>query len=159
MILFSNSTSAQNVRTSHPLDNPKIEKYIEQHTKTMGFEEIVWECIDITNKTLYFSTNSKFKSNSQLAIGKRIPTHCVYFNQVYVSMINYAFKINNIRADVYHCVGPVIIGKIDFTKTVSGFFRKLGMTKAANFTKDHDYTMIVHNNDTILVDPIFRTVR
>jgi len=125
------------------LDNAEIQQYVREKTQDMDdIDDIVSACSSITKKCLKFSTESKLKSLKQLSLKHKTPTHCVGYAKVFTACCNYAFAINHINAKCYHVRGPMKVAGIDLTKIMSSTCKALGMTRWANFTKDHDYALI-----------------
>lgn len=141
-----------------PLNNRLVEAYVKYYTSEMSAKDI----IEWSNKTvshlLYFQTNSKLKSLSQLSLTEQIPTHCVGYCRTYTAICNYAFRVNGIKAKAYHMRGPVKMLGVDCTKLVSSSFYKLGMKRAGNFTKDHDYVVVKYDGKSKKVDPLLYDV-
>jgi len=131
----------------------KLQDYIQKSTKGMTEEEIVEWSNKTTSKLLTFSVNSKLKSLNELSLDKPIPTHCVGYARVYVYVCNYAFQVNNIKAQASQHRGPLYVFGIDVTKILSSFFSKLGMTRWKNFCKDHDYVIVKYNEKSARIDP------
>lgn len=134
-------------REEVPLNNPQLEEYLKEKTKhgrlAIALDDVGIVCC----KNLRFSLKeNKLTSLSMLRVPtegmEEIPTNCVGYTRAFVSMCNYVFKANNIDAHAYHAVGPVKVGKYDFTKMASNFFTAIGSKRYANFFKDHDYARI-----------------
>ena len=137
------------------LNNLELKKCIQKETFGMtDVNDIISCCSAITKKCLTFSTQSQLNDLKQLSLKKKIPTHCVGYAKVFTACCNYAFEINHVDAQCYHVRGPLKFAGIDFTKLMSSFFSTLGMTRWANFSKNHDYSLIKYKGKEWKVEPM-----
>lgn len=77
--------------------------------------------------------------------------HCVGYAQVYSTICNYAFKVNNIKGSAKPVVGIVKWNGINLN-----YFSRFLPSRWENFTKDHDFVEIKYEGDNhkYYVDPL-----
>ncbi|MCF0235883.1 MAG: hypothetical protein HUK09_04075 [Bacteroidaceae bacterium] len=129
----------------------EVKEYIGKHLKGMGERALVKACDDLTCKLLKFSYTSKNPNLSQLRMNKELDANCVGYAKAYKAIMTYALKVNNIKGKVTHYRGPVKVKGVDITNIVS---KSLGLLskRAANFTKDHDYCVVVIGKNSYTID-------
>lgn len=134
--------------------NASVFDKVKTDTKGMTVDEVIEYCEDLTSDLLVFSTESKLKTVESLSLEKQTPTHCVGYCKTFVSLCNYAFKVHNMNAKCVQERKQVYLFDFNFTKLLSGLFRKCGFTKAANFTKDHDIVTVRQKDKSMVLDPL-----
>lgn len=125
-----------------------LKSEIKTETNNLTTYDIVAYSKDKTRKLLRFGTTCEPFNDRKVT-----KMHCVGYAQVYSTICNYAFQINNIKGEARPVVGIVKWNGINLN-----YFSKFLPKKWENFTKDHDFVEVRYENYVIYVDPTLNVI-
>lgn len=138
-----------NYREYKPVSLSKeLKEEIKINTNNLTTYDIIIYSKDKTRELLTFSTKCEKFDDRRIT-----KAHCVGYAQVYSTICNYAFEVNNIKGSARPVVGIVKWNGINLN-----FFSKYLPTKWRNFTKDHDFVEVKYENRIIYVDPTLNVI-
>ncbi|MBD5356080.1 MAG: hypothetical protein HDR88_03625 [Bacteroides sp.] len=127
----------------------QLKNEIRENTANLNTYEIIKYCNDKTQKLLTFSTKCEPFDDRKVT-----KMHCVGYAQVYATICNYAFHVNNINGSAKPVVGSVKYNDVNLNS-----YSKYLPKKWADFTKDHDFVEVKIGNSTYYVDAILNIIQ
>lgn len=128
----------------------KLKQEIKADTENLPPYKIIVYCKEKTQELLKFSTKCEPFDDRKVT-----KMHCVGYAQVFSTICNYAFKVNNIKGSAKPVVGIVKWNGINLNS-----FSKFLPTKWKNFTKDHDFAEVEYESDfKFYVDPLLDKIQ